>query len=85
MPTSCSASKQAHGPLLPETARIRHRNSELGYLSHLLTFLRGEGAIPAEKISARRLTSAERCTEAQELYMREVRGLAKATKREVVP
>jgi site-specific recombinase XerD len=54
-------------------------------LSHLITFLRGECAIPAEKVSACRLTPVERCTEAYELYLREVRGLAKATIINYVP
>jgi len=48
-------------------------------LNHLLALLRGLGAIPAEKMSLRRLTPRERCTEAYELYLREVRGLAEAT------
>lgn len=54
-------------------------------VSHLLTFLRGEGAIPAEKVAARRFTPVERCTEAYELYLRDVRGLAKATIVNYVP
>lgn len=62
--------------------RARHARPSRGdaaALSHLLTLLRGESAIPAEKISGPRLTPAERCTEAYELYLREVRGLARAT------
>ena len=55
---------------------------------HLTTcspFCAVDGAIPAEKISVRRLTPVERCTEAYELYLREVRGLAKATIVNYVP
>ena len=59
--------------------RARPSQGDAAALSHLLTFLRGEGAIPAENVSHRRLTPAERCTEAYELYLRDVRGLAKAT------
>ena len=59
--------------------RARPSQGDAAALSHLLAFLRGEGEIPAEKVSARRLTPAERCTEAYELHLREVRGLAKAT------
>ena len=42
-------------------------------LSHLIDFLRGESLIPAEKVSVRRLTSVERCTQAYEQYLREAR------------
>ena len=65
--------------------RARPSQGDVAALNHLLTFLRGEGAIPAEKISARQRTPAERCTEAYELYLREVRGLAKATIVNYVP
>jgi hypothetical protein len=54
-------------------------------LNHLLTVLRGQGAIRAEKISVRRLIPAERCTQAYELYLREVRGLDRATVVNYVP
>ena len=65
--------------------RVRPSQGDAAALRHLLTFLRGEGAIPAEKVSARRFTPVERCTEAYELYLREVRGLAKATIVNYVP
>ena len=64
---------------------MRPSQGDAAALSHLLTFLRGEGAIPAEKVSARRFTPVERCTEAYELYLRDVRGLAKATIVNYVP
>ena len=41
--------------------------------------------IPAEKVSARRLTPAERCAQAYEQYLREARALAKATIINYVP
>jgi integrase/recombinase XerD len=48
-------------------------------LRHLLNFLRCDGVIPAEKMSARPLTPAERCAQAYEQHLREARGLARAT------
>ena len=65
--------------------RVRPSQGDAAALNHLLALLRGHGAIPAEKISVRRLTPGERCTEAYELYLREVRGLAKATIINYVP
>jgi site-specific recombinase XerD len=47
--------------------------------------LRDEGVIPAEKVSAPRLTPAECCARAYEQYLREARGLAKATILNYVP
>jgi site-specific recombinase XerD len=54
-------------------------------LAHLIDFLHGEGLIPAEKISAARLTSAERYAQAYEQYLREARALAAATIVNYVP
>ncbi len=54
-------------------------------LGHLIDFLRREGVIPAEKISARRLTSVERYAEGYEQYLREARALATATIVNYVP
>lgn len=54
-------------------------------LSYLIDFLRGEGVIPAEKVSEPRLTPAERCTQAYEQYLREARALAEATIANYVP
>ena len=65
--------------------RVRPSRGDAAALCHVLAYLRGEGAIPAEKISARPLTPAERCTQAYELYLREVRGLARATVVNYVP
>ena len=63
----------------------RPSQGDAAALEHLLTLLRSEAAIPAEKISVHRLTPGERCTEAYALYLREVRGLAKATIINYVP
>lgn len=65
--------------------RVRPVQGDAAALNHLLLLLRGHGAIPAEKIPVRRLSPVERCTEAFELYLREVRGLAKATIINYVP
>jgi integrase/recombinase XerD len=67
------------------TRRVRPGRGDAAALSHLLAFLRGEGTIPAERVSARPLTPAERCAQAYERYLREVRGLAKATIVNYVP
>jgi site-specific recombinase XerD len=63
----------------------RPSQGDAAALNHLLALLRGLGAIPAEKISVRRLTPGERCMEAYEVYLREVRGLAEATIVNYVP
>ena len=65
--------------------RARPSQGDAAALNHLIAVLRGQGVIPAEKISVRRLTPGERCTEAYELYLREVRGLAEATIINYVP
>jgi hypothetical protein len=65
--------------------RARPSQGDAAALNHLLTLLRGHGAIPAEKISVRWLTPAERCAEAYKIYLRDVRGLAKATIVNYVP
>jgi integrase/recombinase XerD len=65
--------------------RVRPVQGDAAALNHLLALLRGYGAIPAEKISVRRLTPVERCTAAFEFYLQEVRGLAKATIINYVP
>src|SRR3990172_7927001 len=48
-------------------------------LRYLIDFLRREGVIAAEKISAPQLTPAECCAEAYAQYLREARALARAT------
>ena len=48
-------------------------------LRQLLDFLRDQGATPAEKIRGRRPSPVDRCVQAFERYLREERGLAKAT------
>ena len=65
--------------------RVRPSRGDAAALCHLLAFLLIEGAIPAEKIPAAPLTPAERCSQAYELYLREVRGLARATIVNYVP
>ena len=59
--------------------RQRIREGDATALGQLLDFLRDQGATPAEKIRRRRLSPAERCTQAFERYLREERALAKAT------
>jgi len=68
--------------------RARHvqlRPGDAAALEHLIDFLCREGVVPAEKISARRLTSTERYAEGYEQYLREARALARATIVNYVP
>lgn len=68
--------------------RARHALPNLGdpaSLRHLIDFLRGNGVILAEKPSARRPTPVERCIQAYEQYLREVRALVSATITNYVP
>lgn len=59
--------------------RLRRCLGDAAGLRHLLEFLRHQSLILAEERAKRALTSAERCTQAYECHLREVRGLAKAT------
>mgnify|MGYP001596113300 FL=1 len=69
-------------PALYLRYRYRHQRphrEDFAALRLLIEFLRAEGVIPREKISARRLTPVERCTQGYEKYLREARALARAT------
>jgi integrase/recombinase XerD len=60
--------------------KVRLCRGDAAALRHLLDFLCREGVIPTEKkLPARPLTSAECCAQAYEQYLREARGLARAT------
>lgn len=59
--------------------RVRRCQGDGAALRHLLDFLRREGVIAAEKISARRLTPAERCAHTYAQYLRDGRDLTRAT------
>jgi integrase/recombinase XerD len=65
--------------------QVRPYLGDAAALSHVLAFLRRKRVIAAEKIPSRRLTSAERCTQAYEHHLREARGLARATIINYVP
>lgn len=54
-------------------------------LAHLIDFLRGEGVIPAERVTAQEPTPVDRCACAYEVYLREARALATATIVNYVP
>ena len=58
--------------------KVQRGRGDTAALGHLLAFLHRERVIPAERIPSRRLTSAERCAQAYEHYLRETRGLAKS-------
>lgn len=65
--------------------RVRPGLGDAAALAHLVDFLRRESVIPAEKVSARRLTPAEHCAAAYEQYLLEVRALARPTIINYVP
>jgi integrase/recombinase XerD len=65
--------------------QVRPCFGDAAALRHRLDFLRGKGVILTEKPSARPLTPAERCTQAYEHHLSEVRGLARATILNYVP
>jgi site-specific recombinase XerD len=65
--------------------QLRPYRGDTAALKHLLDFLRSKRAIPAGKISLRAMTPAERYTQAFEHYLREARGLARATIVNYVP
>ena len=78
---SLSSLSSDHPPryLQHRARRVLIHLGDAAALRHLLEFLRSEGVIPAEKISPRPLTPAERCAQAYAQYLREARALAKAT------
>ena len=59
--------------------QLKPRQGDLSTLSHLIDFLRCNNIIPAQKVSVPQLTPAEICVQSYEKYLREERGLAKAT------
>ena len=59
--------------------RLRPCAGDAAALRHLVDFLRREGVIAAEKISAPRLTPAERCAQAYAQHLRDARALARTT------
>ena len=65
--------------------QVRPCLGDVAALRHLLDFLRRDGVIPTEKISAPQLSSAERCARDYEQYLREARALARATIVNYVP
>ena len=66
--------------------QVRPCRGDAAALWHLLGFLRGQRVIlPEKKVSARPLTPAQRCTQGYEHYLRDARGLARATIVNYVP
>jgi integrase/recombinase XerD len=65
--------------------QLRPCQGDAAALRHLIGFLRCEGVISAEKVSVPRLTSADRCAQAYEQYLREARALATASIVNYVP
>ena len=69
-------------PALYLRHRARHARPHLGAaeeLKQLVEFLRLEGVVPAEPEPASRTTPVERCVQAFEQYLQEVRGLVDLT------
>jgi integrase/recombinase XerD len=65
--------------------RLRPCLGDAAALRHLLEFLRHKSLIRAEEMAERTLAPAERCTQAYQHHLREVRGLAKATILNYIP
>jgi site-specific recombinase XerD len=68
--------------------RARHRRpgrGDFAALTHLMDFLRREGLLPAQQIAVHKPSPVERCAQGYEQYLRETRGLAKATIVNYVP
>jgi len=65
--------------------RVQVHKGDAAALRQFLDFLRRHGAIPAEKISPRRLTPVERASQRFERYLRDERALAPATVVNYVP
>jgi integrase/recombinase XerD len=59
--------------------QLKPRQGNLSTLSHLIDFLRCNNIIPAQKVSVLQLTPAELYVQSYEKYLRDERGLAKAT------
>lgn len=64
---------------------LRPGRGDTAALQHLITFLRGEGVIPKEKVEPARLTAVEHCVQDYAQYLCEARGLATATIINYVP
>ena len=67
------------------TRRLRPRQHDRTALRHFLDFLRREGVLSFEDAPTGPVTDAERCVQAYELYLRQTRGLAPATRAYYVP
>jgi site-specific recombinase XerD len=63
----------------------RPRSGDHAALTHVIDFLRREGAVPDEKPAVRDLSPIARCVHAYERYLREERALAAATIVNYVP
>jgi integrase/recombinase XerD len=64
---------------------VRTYSADAFALGHLIDFLRSKSVIPTKKAPAQQLTPVERCAQAYEHHLREVRGLAGVTIRNYVP
>ena len=63
---------------------VRLGRSDAGALNNLLQYLQRNGIINAKKLPARRLTPVKCCARSYEQYLREARGLDKATIRNYI-
>jgi len=81
----CITSDHSSRYLRDRARHVRPCRGDAAALRHLLDFLHGEGVVPAEKVSVRRLTPAERFTQAYEQHLREAQALAEATILNYVP
>jgi integrase/recombinase XerD len=85
VPLRSISSEHPSGYLRYRARQVRPHHGDSAALMRLLSFLRSEGVIRAEKISARPQTATERCWRAYERHLREARGLANETIVNYVP
>jgi putative transposase len=79
------ASEDSKRYLRARARRVQVHNGDAAALRQFLGFLRRHGVIPAEKVSARRLTPVEHEARAFEHYLRNDRALSRATCVNYVP
>ena len=65
--------------------RLRPRKGDRHALRQFMDFLHREGVLPFEDAPAEPMTDAERCLQAYEVHLRQVRGLAPATTMNYLP
>jgi site-specific recombinase XerD len=79
------SSEQPASYLRSRARRVRRHRGDTAALTQFVEFLRSRRVIPAEKRALHRLTAVEEAGQAFERYLRDERGLARATQRNYLP